>query len=150
MATAGADLDLGADGSLPGRPGDLSLGQVSRGRNRRRAPDGAALNLAEGSAHHVPGYAHADANSPRHANADADRKGHADQFGVSNADQFGRPDRDAAPDRHSDAIAVLDSRGSHTPRVALRGRETRRCPALRPGTPDRASVDAARPVRRAD
>ena len=116
MATTGPDHDLGADGSLPCRPGDLPGGQD---------PDGAAINLTNADAHHAAPYGHAEINRPGHPNgnadadADADREGHADQLGVPDADQLGRPDRHPAPVRHADAITVLDRQGSQAPRSRI-------------------------------
>ena len=110
-ATAGESHDLGADGSLPGRPDDLPGRQASDVGHGWRVHVGAPIHLANDDAHQAARYGHAEANHPGHpdavADADADREGHADQSGVPDADQFGHTDRDASADRHADAVAVL-------------------------------------------
>ncbi len=96
---AGADLDLGPDRSLPGRPGDLRAVPATTGRHRQ--PGGSALNAGRAGAHHGNPSRHAAARLPRHADQNADRHAETDA-----SHQFGIPDPEATPDRRFDAIAV--------------------------------------------
>jgi hypothetical protein len=85
---AGADLDLGVDRDLPGRPGHLRVRQPAGHDRQQRPRHGAASDLhiersGDAGLDLAVGVAVADAKSHGHGEAEAEED--ADEFGFADA-----------------------------------------------------------------